>query len=85
LRKALAGGGSAEFRRQVEALLADCENQPTTAQEVKEMRAVWVLEEADTAAARECLEELAKGAPEARLTQEAKKARERVQRRARMR
>ncbi len=82
LRKALAGGGSAEFRRQLETLLAACDGRPATPQEVKELRAVWVLEEVGTAAARECLAELAKGAPGARLTQEAKRALERLQRRA---
>jgi hypothetical protein len=49
---------------------------------VKELRAVWVLEEAGTASARERLVELAKGAPGARLTQDARRAVDRLQRRA---
>jgi hypothetical protein len=40
-----------------------------------------VLEQAGTAAARQVLEELARGAPESRLTQEAKASLERVARR----
>ena len=82
LRKALAGKSSAELRKRVETLLSAWASKPATAQEVKELRAVWVLEEAGTATARECLDELAKGAPGARLTQESQRALDRLQRRA---
>jgi len=41
---------------------------------VRHARAVWVLEKARTPAARRLLEELARGAPHALLTREAKAA-----------
>jgi WD40 repeat protein len=81
LRKMLNDKPSAELRKRVDSLLAACDALPTTAQELRELRAVWVLEEVGTSAARKCLDELAKGAPGARLTQEAKRAVDRLQRR----
>ncbi len=81
LRKLLEGQPSAEARKRIDALLSACAGLPATAQEVGELRAVWVLEEAGTTAARECLAELAKGAPGARLTQEASRALDRLRQR----
>jgi hypothetical protein len=81
LRKALEAGGSAEFRRQVEGLLANCQNPALTEEEVRNLRAIWVLEEIGTPGAQECLKTLASGALAARLTREARGALERLQRR----
>jgi predicted Zn-dependent protease len=52
-----------------------------SAHSVRTLRALEVLELAGTQQARQVLQELAKGAPEAQLTQEAKAALERLARR----
>jgi RNA polymerase sigma factor (sigma-70 family) len=75
LRAALRAGPSAEGRKRVEALLAALEESgPPTADEVQQLRAVTVLERAGTPEARTLLAELAGGAPDARLTREARAA-----------
>jgi RNA polymerase sigma factor (sigma-70 family) len=78
LRKALAGKPSAEAGRRIEALLNSVEGR----QNLEMLRGVEVLERLGTAEARELLETLARGAPGARLTREAKAALERRARRA---
>lgn len=71
LRKALAGKPSLELRRRVEQLLDDV--QPSHSREqMRALRAVEVLEYIGTPEARRLLDTLADGAPEARLTREAK-------------
>ena len=80
LRKAMKGQPSAEVTRHLEALLADLA--PLSGKRLCEVRGVAILEYAATPKARAALESLAKGAPEARLTQDAKAALERLTKRA---
>jgi hypothetical protein len=77
LRATLAGKPSPEVRRRVEALLEQCDP-ARSAERLRALRAVEVLEHADTAEARDVLRTLAAGAPEARLSREAKASLERV-------
>jgi RNA polymerase sigma factor (sigma-70 family) len=72
LRQALTGRPSAEVRRRAETLLAAPHE--LTAEQLRGLRAVEVLERARSAEARPVLESLAAGAAAARLTQEAKSA-----------
>jgi hypothetical protein len=78
LRKAREGRPSAEAARQAKQLLAEVEGPVTDPERLRQLRAVEVLERIATPAAREVLEALAKGAPGARLTQEAKASLERL-------
>jgi hypothetical protein len=80
LRRALAAGPSLEFRRRAEALLERAEAAPVPGS-LRAVRATAVLEYAGTAEARRLLRELAAGAPDARLTREAKAALGRLGRR----
>ncbi len=80
VEKALGGHPSAEARRRLEAALAASDPVRSPAG-LRALRAVEILECAGDAAARRLLEELAKGEPAARLTQEAKAATERLARR----
>jgi RNA polymerase sigma factor (sigma-70 family) len=79
LRQAQAAKPSPEVARRLEALLAAVRvvRSPEVA---RPLRAVAVLEAVGTPEAQEVLEALAKGAPEARLTQDAKASRERLAR-----
>jgi hypothetical protein len=81
LRRALSGQPSPEVRRRVQALLdkLDVSHNP---EQRRRLRAVEVLEHAGTAEARQALQALARGAPAARLTREAKASLERLTRRA---
>jgi hypothetical protein len=76
LRKALEAKPSPEQRRQVEELLAALASpgRPLTAEELREVRAVLVLERLASPEARRLLEALAEGIKAARLTQEAQAA-----------
>jgi predicted Zn-dependent protease len=67
LRQALADAPAFEVRRQVESLLQSIEQQ-----QVRDRRAIEVLEWKNTASARQLLEKLSQGAPDALITQEAK-------------
>jgi hypothetical protein len=82
LRKALAERPSAEVRRRLTQLL----ERPTEAilppEQLRAVRATEVLEQIGTPEAKALLEKLAKGAPEARLTQEAKASLQRMARRS---
>jgi hypothetical protein len=80
LRKALSDRPSAEVRRRVAALLErlDLAQSPMR---LRQLRAVEVLERLGNPEARQLLEALAKGAPEARLTQEAKASLDRLTKR----
>jgi WD40 repeat protein len=75
LRKALDETKSAEVRSRIQPLLkALGEWVVTDPDTLRSLRAIWVLERIGTPEARAVLEDLAKGAPEARQTQEAKSA-----------
>jgi hypothetical protein len=72
LRRALKGTPSTEVRRRVTGLLERLSGVPSP--ELRRGRALQVLELVGTPEARRLLESLARGAPEARLTQEAEAA-----------
>jgi WD40 repeat protein len=72
LRKALEGKPSAEVARRVKELLSDLDVAAADPALLQRLRSVEVLERIGSPAARKVLEELAKGAPHARLTKEAK-------------
>jgi hypothetical protein len=72
LRKALADQPSLEVRRRVQLLLERLDGPITSPERLRAMRAVEVLEHIDTPEARRLLEQLARGAPAALLTKEAK-------------
>jgi RNA polymerase sigma factor (sigma-70 family) len=74
LRGALAGQPSLEFRRRAEQLLEGLQGPVTSPARLQPLRAVAALEQVGTPEARQVLDVLAKGTPEARLTQEAKAA-----------
>jgi RNA polymerase sigma factor (sigma-70 family) len=78
LRKALEGTPSAEMRVRVTHLLDGFGGQVVSADVVRRERAMEVLEHAGGTEARALLEELARGAPEAALTREAKAALKRL-------
>lgn len=78
LRKALANKPTLEVRRRALAVLDQLREPITRPESLRTRRAVAVLEDIGTAAARRLLEDLAKGAPEARLTREAKAALQRL-------
>jgi WD40 repeat protein len=78
LRKALKGTPSAELARQARQLLSDLDGPITDPERLRPLRAVEVLERLGTPAAKELLEALAKGDPDARLTQDAQASLERL-------
>jgi Tol biopolymer transport system component len=80
LRRSLKAQPSLELRRRAEAILEHLERVQRV-QLLQHLRAVEVLEHISTAEARALLEELAKGVPEARLTQEAKASLARLKKR----
>jgi RNA polymerase sigma factor (sigma-70 family) len=82
LRKALAGGPSLDLRQRLERLLARLSGQAAPDSLVNDLRAVELLELAGGAESRRVLEELARGAPGARLAREAKAAAERLAKRS---
>src|SRR5262249_12406636 len=72
VEEALKKRPSPELRRWAEELLGRLKpGGPLSAEELRHLRAVEVLEGVGTPAAKKLLEELAKGAPGARLTREA--------------
>ncbi len=82
-RKALEQKPTAEVRRRLEALLEKQrqEWQNPSSERLRTLRAMEVLEHIATGEAKQVLSSLAKGAPEARLTQEAKASLERLSKR----
>ena len=73
LRKVLAGKPSLELRRRVEPIVNNLDNWPATSSaSLRDWRALEVLEQLDTPEARQLLQKLTDGVPEARLTREAK-------------
>jgi hypothetical protein len=81
LRQRLAGKPTLEVRRRVQAVLRRLRGPVTRAEMRGALRGVAVLEDIATPAARALLHHLASGAPEARLTLEAKASQERLARR----
>ncbi len=74
LRKALEGTASAELRARATRLLDRFGGKTIAPDVLRRQRAMEVLEHMGTAEARALLEEIARGAPEAGLTQDAKAA-----------
>ncbi len=81
LREVVAKSASAEARRLAEDLLREMEKAITPPGELRALRAAEVLEWIATKQARTLLLELAKGAPDARLTRDAAAACKRLERR----
>jgi WD40 repeat protein len=81
LRKALKNHPSAEARRRAEQLLQKLVSDISPPETLRTVRAVEILEAIGEPDACPLLESLAKGAPEARLTQEAKASLERLAKR----
>jgi hypothetical protein len=82
LRQALKEEPSVEVRRRIEGLLEKLRGPVTRPEALRALRAVAVLEDIATPEASRLLEGLARGASEARLTQEVKASLERLARRA---
>jgi WD40 repeat protein len=80
LRRALTDSASAEVRKRVKTLLETMEAPMPTMERLRSWRAVAILEQIADTESRRALEGLAKGAPEARLTREAKAALHRLAR-----
>jgi hypothetical protein len=74
LRRALEGKPSAEVQRHLEELLRTLADRRFVPEEAQGLRGVEVLEAIGSAAAKEALQELARGVPDAELTNEAKAA-----------
>lgn len=81
LRQAAKDVSSAEARRRIEALLEVLEREPSdpSPERLRVLRAIEVLEWADTVAARQVLRRLAQGAPIGRSTREATEALRRLE------
>lgn len=78
LEKTLSAEPEAERRRRIEAILRDMNNPRLTPESIRSIRALELLERLNTPESRELLSKLAKGAPDARLTREAKAALDRL-------
>src|SRR5262249_51607264 len=83
LRAALEGDVPQERRRRVEKLLEQLRGPITTPETRQAVRAAAALEQMGTPEARQLLQRLGVGAPDARLTREAKAALERIEKRGR--
>jgi RNA polymerase sigma factor (sigma-70 family) len=70
LKQALQDKRTVEFQRRAEKLLHQLEDTQLTEEQRRQQRALAVLETLDTAEARQLLDQLAQGAPEAWLTQQ---------------
>jgi WD40 repeat protein len=78
LRKALSAPASAEARRRVEAMLEKLRRRQVPPENLRALRCLELLELIGSPAAIELVRTLSRGAPEAKLTQEAKAAHERL-------
>jgi WD40 repeat protein len=78
VREALRKPGSLERRQRLDLLVRQLKKNPLTPRQIRELRAVEVVEKIGSAEARIILETLSKGAPEARLTRDARDALERM-------
>lgn len=74
LREALGKRPPLEAQRRIQQILDQWEEPAVPTEQLRLLRAVQVLEHIDTNEARQVLETVAKGAPEARLTREAKES-----------
>ncbi len=81
LQQALAEKPSAELRQRIEALIKKLQGPVTRPEVLRALRGIAVLEDIATTEVRKLLAALAQGAPEARLTQEAKASLERLAKR----
>jgi hypothetical protein len=81
LRRLVEGGPSAEARQRAEGLLETLSKSAPSGEWLRALRALEVLEGVGTPQARQVLQTLAGGLPEARLTREAKASLERLERR----
>jgi hypothetical protein len=81
LEKVLAGQVALEVRQRAEMLLEKLEKSVSSLEQLRQTRALEMLEHIGTAEARKVLEQLATGAPEARQTRDAQAALERLARR----
>jgi hypothetical protein len=81
LRKTLDGSPPLEMRRRAERLLQQLQEAVPSPERLRALRALEVLEEVGTPAARRVLEELAGGAADAELTVGARRTLERLGRR----
>jgi RNA polymerase sigma factor (sigma-70 family) len=81
LRQALTASPSAEVRRRAEVLIAKLRGPVRDSDALRGLRAVQALEYIGTPEARQVLDSLATGVPEARLTREAQASLERLARR----
>jgi hypothetical protein len=83
LRRAMAGQFPLEVKRRLQNILADVEPKlvPTSPSQLRQIRAVQVLESIATPEARQVLQHLAKGAAEVSLTSDAQAALERLDKR----
>jgi hypothetical protein len=82
LEKALASKPSAELKRSAEMLLAKISRPVSSPEKLQMLRGIEILEHIGTPEAQEVLETLSQGAPEARVTREAKASLERLAKRA---
>jgi hypothetical protein len=82
LRAALTGTPTEEVRRRIEDILGRMEWRPLTGEMLRAWRALEELERVGGAEARSAMRDLAGGAPEARLTREARAALLRLEARA---
>jgi hypothetical protein len=80
LERTLAARPSLEVRRRAEQLLQRLDEQSLTTEEIRQDRAIEVLERLATPAARQLLQRLASGAPGAHLTESARSALQRLSR-----
>src|SRR5262249_40043820 len=78
VRRALAVEQSAEVRLRLESLLENLGDQNSSSERRHAGRAIEALEPISTPVAQEVLKAVAKGSPEARLTQEAKASLDRL-------
>jgi hypothetical protein len=81
LRRALESVRDPEVRRRLTDLRDRIPHPETRPEQLRDLRAIEVLEHIQGAEARSLLRELTKGTPEARLTQEAKASLERLAKR----
>jgi WD40 repeat protein len=81
LRRLLQDQVGPEVRKRLESVLDKLEGRPLSSEDRRMLRAVMVLEQIDTAEARNVLQALGNGAAAARRTQEARAALERLGRR----
>jgi hypothetical protein len=82
LRKVLRGTPTIEVKRRAEKLIAIVADPVPPAKQLRQLRALVVLEEIGIPEARRIVESLAKGNPDVRLTWEARMALERLGKRS---